>query len=65
MEIGDAMEVEETGSEQASTRSSGATTSRRKNGRNGAKGRNGKRSGAGGYRHHREHLLVEEPVNFT
>ena len=48
MEIGDNIEVEETGSEEeTSARSPGAPASRRKNGRNGGKGRNGKRNGNG------------------
>ena len=48
MEIGDNIEVEETGSdEETSARSPDAPASRRKNGRNGGKGRNGKRNGNG------------------
>ena len=48
MEIGDNIEVEETGSEEeTSARSPGAPASRRRNGRNGGKGRNGKRNGNG------------------
>ena len=48
MEIGDNIEVEETGSEEeTSVRSPGAPASRRKTGRNGGKGRNGKRNGNG------------------
>ena len=47
MEIGDNIEVEETGSEETSARSHSAPASRRKNGRNGGKGRNGKRNGNG------------------
>ena len=48
MEIGDNIEVEETGSEEeTSARSPGAPASRRKTGRNGGKGRNGKRNGNG------------------
>src|SRR3954462_13168747 len=41
------MEIDETGSEQSSPPSPGASPTRRKNGRNGAKGRNGKRNGNG------------------
>ena len=48
MEIGDTIdEIEETESEENSTRPPGATATRRKNGRNGGKGRNGKRNGNG------------------
>ncbi|HEX2692798.1 MAG TPA: HAMP domain-containing protein [Gemmatimonadaceae bacterium] len=47
MEIGDAIEIDETGTERSTGRSSGATPTRRKTGRNGAKGRNGKRNGNG------------------
>jgi HAMP domain-containing protein/CheY-like chemotaxis protein/signal transduction histidine kinase len=48
VEIGDNIEVEETGSEEeTSARSPGAPASRRKNGRNGSKRRNGKRNGNG------------------
>jgi HAMP domain-containing protein/CheY-like chemotaxis protein/signal transduction histidine kinase len=46
VEIGDTIdEIEETESEESSTRPPGATATRRKNGRNGGKGRNGKRNG--------------------
>ncbi|MDB4870195.1 MAG: Hybrid sensor histidine kinase/response regulator, partial [Gemmatimonadales bacterium] len=48
MEIGDNIEVEETGSEEeTSARYPGTPATRRKNGRNGGKGRNGKRNGNG------------------
>src|SRR6202162_5079714 len=48
VEIGDNIEVEETGTEEeTSARSPGAQASRRKSGRNGGKGRNGKRNGNG------------------
>jgi HAMP domain-containing protein/CheY-like chemotaxis protein/signal transduction histidine kinase len=47
VEIGDAVEIEEAGAEQGSTRSPGTTPARRKNGRAGTKARNGKRNGNG------------------
>ena len=47
MEIGDNIELEETESDEDSTRSPTAAGSRRKNGRNSGKGKNGKRNGNG------------------
>ncbi|HEV7593437.1 MAG TPA: HAMP domain-containing protein [Gemmatimonadaceae bacterium] len=47
MEIGDNIEVEETGSEEETSARYPGTPTRRKNGRNGGKGRNGKRNGNG------------------
>ena len=44
MEIGDTIEIDETGAGKSPARSPGAPASRRKNGRNGGKGRNGKRA---------------------
>jgi HAMP domain-containing protein/CheY-like chemotaxis protein/signal transduction histidine kinase len=47
VEIGDTIEMEETGDEESSARSAKATGARRKNGRNGGKARNGARNGNG------------------
>ena len=47
MEIGDTIEMEETGGEDALERSTRATGTRRKNGRNGGKGKTGKQNGNG------------------
>ena len=47
MEIGDNIEVEETGSEEETSARSPSASASRKSGRNGSKGRNGKRNGNG------------------
>jgi len=47
VEIGDTIEMEETGAEEGSDSSGRTAGTRRKNGRNGGKGRNGKRNGNG------------------